>query len=287
MAVRVDNSTKTISEPASTNFWPANNPPLSALTNSLNAWAGSGNLTTASVGTFGTAATNASGDFTPIAHVSATNNPHAVSASQVGLGSVENTALSTWGGSTNTTTLGTITTGAWQGSTIAGSYLPTATTNAPGIIQIATDIEIQTGTDSGKSAPPSGLAAWWTWIKTQAQTFTGVMTFSSGVTMTEQTIASSTTPTWDVNAGMNAQFTATNAATFTVTNMVAGQAAALAITQSSGTNGYVMTFPAGVKQAFGGNNTYTMSGTNAVDILYFRKTGTNTVIEGVVPGITP
>jgi hypothetical protein len=259
--------------------------------------------------------TNAVGtNFAPLAHVSATNNPHAVTASQVGLGAVENTALSTWTGSTNIHTLGSITNGPTTLSgygitdaTLAARTISTtaplagggdltanrtltvdaATTNAPGVIQIATDIEIQTGTDSGKSAPPSGLAAWWTWLKTQAQTFAGVMTFSSGVTMTEQTIASSDTPAWNVNAGMNAQFTATNAATFSITNMVAGQAAALAITQASGTNGYVMTFPAGTKQAFGGNNTYTMSGTNAVDILYFRRTGTNTVIEGVVPGITP
>lgn len=37
----------------------------------------------------------------------------------VGLGSVENTALSTWAGSTNITTLGTITAGTWNGSAIS------------------------------------------------------------------------------------------------------------------------------------------------------------------------
>lgn len=37
-------------------------------------------------------------------------NPHSVTKSDVGLGSVENTALSTWVGTTNITTLGTITT---------------------------------------------------------------------------------------------------------------------------------------------------------------------------------
>lgn len=42
----------------------------------------------------------------------------AVSKSDVGLGSVENTALSTWAGSTNITTLGTIATGTWGGTTI-------------------------------------------------------------------------------------------------------------------------------------------------------------------------
>lgn len=43
----------------------------------------------------------------------------AVTASDVGLGSVENTALSTWAGSTNITTLGTVTTGTWSGTTLA------------------------------------------------------------------------------------------------------------------------------------------------------------------------
>jgi hypothetical protein len=43
----------------------------------------------------------------------------AVSKSDVGLGSVENTALSTWAGSTNMTTLGTIATGTWNGTDIA------------------------------------------------------------------------------------------------------------------------------------------------------------------------
>lgn len=41
----------------------------------------------------------------------------------VGLGNVENTALSTWIGSSKITTLGTITTGVWNGSKIANAYL--------------------------------------------------------------------------------------------------------------------------------------------------------------------
>ena len=43
----------------------------------------------------------------------------AVSKSDVGLGNVENTALSTWAGSANITTLGTVGTGTWSASTIA------------------------------------------------------------------------------------------------------------------------------------------------------------------------
>lgn len=42
----------------------------------------------------------------------------AVTKSDVGLGSVENTALSTWAGSANITTLGTVATGTWNATTI-------------------------------------------------------------------------------------------------------------------------------------------------------------------------
>jgi hypothetical protein len=41
-------------------------------------------------------------------HIADTENPHAVTKAQVGLSNVENTALSTWAGSANITTLGTI-----------------------------------------------------------------------------------------------------------------------------------------------------------------------------------
>ena len=42
--------------------------------------------------------------------------------SKVGLANVENTALSTWAGSTNITTLGTITGGTWNGTAVAGAF---------------------------------------------------------------------------------------------------------------------------------------------------------------------
>lgn len=62
-----------------------------------------------------------------------TVNGHSLSAnvtvtkSDVSLGSVENTALSTWAGSTNLTTLGTIATGVWHGSTLGPAYTGTGT----------------------------------------------------------------------------------------------------------------------------------------------------------------
>jgi len=56
-------------------------------------------------------------------HAANTSNPHSVTKSQVGLGNVENTALSSWPGTTNITTLGTIGTGTWQGTPIANAYV--------------------------------------------------------------------------------------------------------------------------------------------------------------------
>ena len=47
------------------------------------------------------------------------SSPIEIVKSDLGLGNVENTKLSTWAGTTNITTLGTIATGTWQGTTIA------------------------------------------------------------------------------------------------------------------------------------------------------------------------
>lgn len=58
----------------------------------------------------------------------ASGNPHSVTKSQVGLGSVENTALSTWAGTSNVTTLGTIGSGTWNGTAIGDTYISSAAT---------------------------------------------------------------------------------------------------------------------------------------------------------------
>lgn len=47
----------------------------------------------------------------------------ATARTTLGLGAVENTALSTWSGSTNITTLGTITSGTWNGTALTTSFI--------------------------------------------------------------------------------------------------------------------------------------------------------------------
>jgi len=87
----------------------------------------------------GSAATSASTDFAAAAHTSNTSNPHSVTKAQVGLTNVEDTALSTWTGSANIATVGTIATGTWQGTQIADAYIPAA---------IARDSEVTYKTES-------------------------------------------------------------------------------------------------------------------------------------------
>jgi len=57
-----------------------------------------------------------------------------IAKSEVGLGNVENTALSTWAGSMNLTTLGTVGNGTWHGSTVGLGYGGTNAGTAAGAL---------------------------------------------------------------------------------------------------------------------------------------------------------
>lgn len=57
----------------------------------------------------------------------------------LGISNVENTALSTWAGSANLTTLGTIGTGTWQGAVIGSTYGGTGINNAGRTLTIGTN----------------------------------------------------------------------------------------------------------------------------------------------------
>ena len=82
--------------------------------------------------TFGIANTNAikiddadaaDNDYAKLTATGIEGRSYAEVKTDLSLGNVENTALSTWAGSTNITTLGTIATGTWNGTKIAAGYL--------------------------------------------------------------------------------------------------------------------------------------------------------------------
>lgn len=79
----------------------------------------------------------------------------------LGLGSVENTALSTWAGSANITTLGTIGTGTWQGAVVDSTYGGTGVNNAGRTLTIATNSGTLTfsSASSTLTVPATGTAA--------------------------------------------------------------------------------------------------------------------------------
>ena len=97
-----------------------------------------------------------------------------VTSTDVGLGSVENTALSTWAGSTNITTVGTIGAGTWQGTAIGNSYITTALSGKTyeGITFSGTAATTMTFPTTNATIARTDAA----------QTFTGTQTFSGQIT---------------------------------------------------------------------------------------------------------
>lgn len=72
--------------------------------------------------------------------------------SDLSLDNVENTALSTWAGSANITTVGTLSSGN------ADAAVTNASTTAKGKVELATATETTTGTDETRAVTPDGLA---------------------------------------------------------------------------------------------------------------------------------
>jgi hypothetical protein len=103
----------------------------------ISTWTGSSNITT--VGTLtnltvtNTITGSVSGNSATVTNGVYTTGSYAdpswitsLSKSKVGLSNVEDTALSTWAGSSSITTLGTIASGTWNGSTIGATYIDSA-----------------------------------------------------------------------------------------------------------------------------------------------------------------
>lgn len=117
-----------------------------------------------------------------------------VTKTDVGLSNVENTALSTWAGSTNITTLGTISSGTWSASTIGVDRGGTGATTLTGILigSGTSAITAVTGTASQLLRRNAGNTAYEFFTPTY---LTSAITSLGGLTASTQTFATGTTGT--------------------------------------------------------------------------------------------
>ena len=94
-------------------------------------------------------------------HSSKTDNPHSVTKTQVGLGNVEDTALSTWAGTTNITTVGTLGSLSVNGNTTVGGNLTvngtTTTINTRNLNVEDNIIELNLQSDGTETAQTAGI----------------------------------------------------------------------------------------------------------------------------------
>jgi hypothetical protein len=132
----------------------------------ISTWTGSSNITT--VGTLtnltvtNTITGSISGNSATVTNGVYTTGSYAdpswitsLSKSKVGLSNVEDTALSTWAGSSSVTTVGTIATGVWQGSEISTTYTVAKVTSVNGSTGAVTGLATTTGNLSQFSSTTS------------------------------------------------------------------------------------------------------------------------------------
>lgn len=160
------------------------------------------------------------------------------------LTNVENTALSTWAGTANVTTLGTIGTGTWQGTVVGSTYGGTGVNNAGRTLTI--------NTNSGTLAFP-GASTTMTFPSTSAtiartdaaNTFTGVQTMTSpSISGTSTSITNvGTFALRDTSAAFDVTLAAVSSATLTAGRTLTLDMGNVAHTLAFGTTANTITFP--------------------------------------------
>ena len=100
---------------------------------------------------------------------------------EVGLGNVENTALSSWAGSTNITKLGTITSGTWHGSTLGVAYGGTGATSftANSVIISGSSTTAALTTRAIDDATANGALGTGTGLTTERSVYYGLVTVNN------------------------------------------------------------------------------------------------------------
>jgi hypothetical protein len=196
----------------------------------------------------------------------------------IGLGNVENTALSTWAGSTNITTLGTITTGTWSAGTIAVARGGTGLTTIGAksiLVANALDTYIPLTPGAGQSVRINASnTAWEVFTPGVGQGVTTVQTFSgssqpNGATISTVNITFG--PADATNPGMVSTGTQTWAGAKTFSSAVTVSAASNQLAVGSGVN--LLTINGGTSAAA---RTYTVpdAGTSASFVM---TTGTQNI----------
>ena len=132
--------------------------------------------------TDGLTSSTAASTYAPINSPTFTGTVSGITKSMVNLGNVENTALSTWAGSSNITTLGTVSTGTWSADTIAINKGGTGQTTA---MAAATALLPSQTSNSGKylTNDGAGTLSWATVSGYSAPTL-GSTSIASGETVT-------------------------------------------------------------------------------------------------------
>jgi hypothetical protein len=110
---------------------------------------------------------SAGSTYAPLANPTFTGTVSGITKTMVGLANVENTALSTWAGSTNITTLGTIATGTWSGTAIGISKGGTGLTTLGTAGQVLT---VNAGATAAEWKDATGSAGGGTLVQETAPT---------------------------------------------------------------------------------------------------------------------
>jgi len=154
--------------------------------------------------------------------VTTTTHTHAltVTKSDVGLGSVENTALSTWAGTGNITTVGTITSGTWTGGVIGATYGGTGINNGARTLTISTNAGTLSFTNASTTLTIGTAAA----SVSNANTGDVTLATNHGLSLTNQVIGMGT-PSTVTSATTNAVTTTTHSHALTVTKSDVGLSA--------------------------------------------------------------
>lgn len=236
-----------------------------------------------------------SGNWEMISYHRASGKALSATASDIGLGSVENTPLSTWAGSVNITTLGTIATGVWSGTAIGETKGGTGLTSyAQGDILYATatnDLaKLAKDTNATRSLTNTGPSNSPAWAQVNLTTgVTGVLPLANGgAGFGSQTITAptGTTATIDWLLGNMVKISlasATGNVTLSLQNPTAGLLCFIRVTQ--GGTPRTLIFPAGTTQALTVGTTWTSTGASNIDIINLVYNGSNYDIIGTTPDI--